>query len=204
MAKQIMTTLLVLSRKYCLFTFCQACQLFTTSLQRITLLPIDVCFSYSHFFEPSFTYVHRRSGKLAFDENADIDIRGMMLGDFKDCLEEKSLDEDALFSDIGTSDEDSQSSDGKGYMGAGAGLHFDAAGLKSFSGMLGKTWGDDDDDLDAVISEAGDADDAKTSMRLESDAYNASIKSICNGFGKAGAPVTSPPPPPPPGVATAA
>jgi hypothetical protein len=131
---------------------------------------------------------------------ADIDIRGMLIDDYKDCLEEKSLDEDAIFSDGDYSDEDSQSSYRGGYMG-GAGLIFATAGFKSCAGMLGEAWGDSDDDLDAMISGAVDADDVKTSMRLGSDAYNTSIKSSSNGFGTAGTPVT---PSPPSGVKTQA
>jgi hypothetical protein len=141
-----------------------------------------------------------RSGKLAFDEKAEIDIRGM-LDDFKDCWEEKSLDLDDIAPDVGSSDEDSQSSDEKGYMGYGTGLVSAAAGLKSFSGMLEKAWGDDDDDLGAVILEAVDTDDVNTSVSPGSDVYNASIQSTSNGFGTVGTPAT---PPLPPGVETAA
>jgi hypothetical protein len=57
------------------------------------------------------SWIHR-PGKLAFDEKADIDIRGM-LDDFKDCLEE-SLTEDEMAYNADSPNEDSQPSYGKG------------------------------------------------------------------------------------------
>jgi hypothetical protein len=140
------------------------------------------------------TYTHR-SGKLAFNEKADIDIRGM-LDDFH-CWEERSLDLDDLAPDADSTEEDSESTYGKGYMGA--------ARLRSFSekawdeSFSEKAWDDDDDDLGAVVSEDGDADDVKTGNHV----YHSSIpvQSTSSGFATAGTPVT---PPYPSGVATAA
>jgi hypothetical protein len=139
----------------------------------------------------TLAYTHR-SGKLAFDEKAGIDIRDM-LDDFEDCLEE-SLNENEVASDVDSPNEYSQPSYGKEYTSAGAGTLFAAAGLKSFSGMLENVWGDDN---------AVDADDVKASMHLGSDVHNAStpVQSTSSGFGTAGTPVT---PPLPPGVETAA
>jgi hypothetical protein len=65
-------------------------------------------------------YTHR-SGRLTFDEKADIDI------------------------DIPSGEDEKK---GYRYMGAGTGLHFAATGLKSFSGMMGNAWRNNDDDDD--------------------------------------------------------
>jgi hypothetical protein len=136
------------------------------------------------------TFLHS-SGKLAFNEKADIDIRGM-LDDYKDSWDDKSLDLDDIAPDIDSTEEDSESSYGKGYMGA-TGLLFATAGLQSVSGMLDKAWDDNDyDDLGAVILEAVDADDVKPYMGPGSHAYNTSIQSTSNGSGTAGTPVTQP------------
>lgn len=97
-----------------------------------------------------------------------------MLDDSKDSWEEKSLDLDDIAPDVDATEEDSESSYGKGYMGTGTGPLFATVGLQSFSGMLEKAWDDDDyDDLSSVISEASDADDVKPSMGPESHSYNA-------------------------------
>jgi hypothetical protein len=133
----------------------------------------------------TLAYTHR-SGKLAFDEKADIDIRDM-LDDSKDSLEE-SPNENEVASDVDSPIDYSQPSYGKGSTSAGAGILFAVAGLQAFLGM----------------SEPVDADDVKTSMHLGSDAYNAStpVQSTSNGIGTVGStPVT---PPLPPGVETAA
>jgi hypothetical protein len=125
-----------------------------------------------------------------------------MLDDFKDCLEE-SLNEHEVASDVDSPNEYSQPSYGKGSMSTGAGILFAVAGLQAFSGMMENAWGDDDDDLVAVLPDAVDADDVKTSMHLGNDVYNAStpVQSTSNGLGTAGTPVT---PPLPPGVETTA
>jgi hypothetical protein len=152
--------------------------------------------TYVHGLVRTLTYTHR-SGSLDFDETADIDIRGMD-DDFQYCLEEGLSGDDEIVSNIGSSDEDSQSSDANkvyGYMGAGAGLLFAAAGFKIFSGIMGNAWRDDDDDLGAVLTKAVDADDMRPYTSLGSDAYNASMKSTSNSFRTAGTPVIPPVPP---------
>jgi hypothetical protein len=118
-------------------------------------------------------------GRLTFDEKADIkiDIKDRD-DDFHDCLEEVPSGEDAK--------------KGYRYVKAGTSLRSAAAGFKTLSGMMGDAWRNDDDDLGAVPTKAVDADDMRTYMSLGSDAYNASMKPISNGFGTAGTPVVRP------------
>jgi hypothetical protein len=104
--------------------------------------------------------------------------------DFQDCFEEVPSGEDEFASSGG--------SKGCRYMGAGAGILFAAAGFNTFAGMIGIAWGDGDDDMGAGLTKAVDADDARTYMNLGSDAYNAPMNPISNGFGTAGTPVTPP------------
>lgn len=80
-------------------------------------------------------------------------------------------------------DEDSESSDGRGlFLGAGLLFGAAAAGFQSFSGRLGRSWGNDDDDLGAVLSEVVDVDDFNTSVGLGSSTCKASVESTGNGL----------------------
>jgi hypothetical protein len=74
---------------------------FLLTLLRTLLLLILTC---THVGTLAVTH---RSSKLAFDEKADSDIRGM-LDDFHVCLEELSLDTYEIAFDVGSSNEDSQ------------------------------------------------------------------------------------------------
>jgi hypothetical protein len=122
----------------------------------------------------------------AFDEKADIDIRDLLYDDFRDCLEEMSLrvDEDSFAPELGTTDEDSESSDGRGCLGAGLLFGATAAGV---TGMLERAR-ENEDDLGAVVSEVVDVDDINMSMGLGSDAYKASMESTRNMVGPANIP----------------
>jgi hypothetical protein len=212
-AKQIMSTLVVLSRKYYVLfrsVHLPATPVLLSALQHLCsvdryawcplffVLPTLYCFSSDTYTIHTSTH---RSGKLAFDEKADIDIRGMLdVIDVNDRWEEKSLDLDDIIGPDGDfTEEDSESSYGKSFnMDAGAGL-FSTAGLQSFSEMLEKSWDEDDydsdsdsdDDLSEVISETGDADNVKTSTGSGSLVYKP-VKSTSNGFVTAGSPVTAP------------
>jgi hypothetical protein len=117
-----------------------------------------------------------RSGKLTFDEKADIDTR-YIDDDFSDCLEEEPLDEDALSPELGFTDEGSESSGGRGCMGAGLLFVAAAVGFQAFSNGLGSAWENDDGDLGAILSDNVDVDDINTSMGLG------------NGFGPANVPM---------------
>jgi hypothetical protein len=104
-----------------------------------------------------------RSGKLAFDEKPDIDIRDLLDDEFRDCLEEVPLNEDDFAPELGATDEDSESSERRGYLGAGLIFGATAVGV---AGILGRAWEDDDDDLGVVVSEVVDVDDINTSLDL--------------------------------------
>jgi hypothetical protein len=151
-----------------------------------------------------------RSGKLVFEEKGEIDIRHLT-EDFTDAMEEISLDGDGFSPEMDITDEDSESSDGRGGFFLGTGLLFGAAaaGFQSFSGMLGRSWENDDDDLGAVLSEVVDVDDINTSMGLGSNTYQASMGSAKNGLSSSnpvvpGGPPSGPPVVPTPGLETAA
>ena len=103
-----------------------------------------------------------------------------MLDDCKDSWDEQSLDLDDIAFDVDSTEEDSESSYGKSYMGTctASGPLFATAELQSFSGMLEKAWDDDDDDddaLGAVILEAVDVDDIKPSMVPGSHDYKSGV-----------------------------
>jgi hypothetical protein len=94
--------------------------------------------------------------------------------DFTDYVEEK---EEPLLDSLETTDADSESSDERRYLGAGLLVGVAAAGIRSSINMLGRSAGNDSDDLRAVGSEAVDVDDVKTSLTLGSNACNASAPS---------------------------
>lgn len=133
-----------------------------------------------------------------------------MTEDFADVMEDISLDGDGFSPETDHSDEDSESSDGGGYFGAGLLFGAAAAGFQSFSGMLGRSWENDDDDLGAVLSEVIDVDDVNKSMGIGSNTYKASVESAKNGLTTAnpvapgGPPASTPVVVPVPGLETAA
>jgi hypothetical protein len=115
--------------------------------------------------------------------------------DFTDYVEEK---EEPLLDSLETtdadseySDTDSESSDERRYLGAGLLVGVAAAGIRSSINMLGRSAGNDSDDLRAVGSEAVDVDDVETSLTLGSHAC------------KASAPSSTPTTPPPGGESAA-
>jgi hypothetical protein len=91
--------------------------------------------------------------------------------DFTDYVQEP---EEPLLDSLETSDADSESSDERRYLGTGLLVGAAAVGIISFSNMLGRSAGNGSDDLRAVLSEAVDVDDVKTSLTLGSDACKAS------------------------------
>jgi hypothetical protein len=140
-------------------------------------------------------YIQYRSGKSASRDRDE---------DFKDNVQEQ---EEPLLDSPETSTDDSESSDERRNSGAGLLFGAAAAGIisyfQSFSNMFGRSAGNDSDDLHAVLSEAVDVDDVKTSMTLGSDACKASMEPTGNGFGASNV-SSSTPVTPPPGVESAA
>jgi hypothetical protein len=85
-----------------------------------------------------------RSGRLTYDEKADIDIR-YIDNDFSDCLEEDPLDDDALSQELVFTDEEPKSSEGGASMGAGLLSGAAAVGFQSLSNRMGRAWDNADD-----------------------------------------------------------
>jgi hypothetical protein len=106
--------------------------------------------------------------------------------DFTDSVEEK---EEPPLENTGADSE--SSSDKRGYLGAGLLVGAAAAGIRSSINMLGRSAGNDSDDLRAVGSEDVDVDDVETSLSLGSHA------------GKTSAPSSTPTTPPPGGESAA-
>jgi hypothetical protein len=108
-----------------------------------------------------------------------------MAEDFTDSVEEKEEPP------LETTGADSESSDERRYLGAGLLVGAAAAGIRSSINMLGRSAGNDSDDLRAVGSEDVDVDDVETSLSLGSHA------------GKTSAPSSTPTTPPPGGESAA-
>jgi hypothetical protein len=130
-------------------------------------------------------------------------------------------DMDGAAPELASSDADSDSADGKtdadasaegkpDYKAAVGGMMFGAVLAKAqafvirkITNMRNKSADNDDEGLDAVLSEAVDADDVQNmATSLGNNAYRASAESSRNGFGVMN--TSSAPMPPPPGVESTA